>query len=65
MSRQVHTFLEGQCNLPAILPNVLGGAAARDDADAVVERPADHDGERGDSVLSSELGPDSIGNNSL
>ena len=46
-------------DLAAILPDVLGGAAARDDADAVVEGPADHDGERGDAVLRGDLGPDS------
>ena len=46
-------------DLAAILPDVLGGAAARDDADAVVEGPADHDGERGDVVLRGDLGPDS------
>ena len=44
-----------QGDLFAVLPNVLCVSAARDGADAVVQRPADHHGERSDAVLGRDL----------
>ena len=49
------TLLLCQGDLSAVLPDVLCVSAARDDADAVVQRPADHHGERSDAVLGSDL----------
>ena len=60
--------LERQGHLSEILPDVLGRAAARDDADAVVQGPADHHGERRDALLGGDLlhgGVGVLGGNSI
>ena len=49
------TFLLCQGDLSEVLPDVLCVSAARDGADAVVQRPADHHGERSDAVLGGDL----------